>query len=47
MALPYWTAGCMDTIDGVLFESSTTTPFHFLDQAEYSLAGESRIRSHS
>ena len=41
MALPYWTAGCMDTIDGVLFESSTTTPFHFLDQAEYSLAGES------
>ena len=31
----------MDTIDGVLFESSTTTPFHFLDQAEYSLPGES------
>ena len=28
-------------IDGVLFESSTTTPFHFLDQAEYSLPGES------
>ncbi len=41
MALPYWTNGCMDTIDGVLFESSTTTPFHFLDQAEYSLPGES------
>ncbi|MGA3353989.1 MAG: hypothetical protein ABSD85_12500 [Acidimicrobiales bacterium] len=40
MALPYWTNGCMDTIDGVLFESSTTTPFHFLDQAEYSLPGE-------
>ena len=39
MALPYWTNGCMDTIDGVLFESSTTTPFHFLDQAEYSLPG--------
>ena len=39
MALPYWTDGCMDTIDGVLFESSTTTPFHFLDQAEYSLPG--------
>ncbi|MGO9581842.1 MAG: hypothetical protein ACLP36_03455 [Acidimicrobiales bacterium] len=41
MALPYWTDGCMDTIDGVLYESSTTTPFHFLDQAEYSLPGES------
>ena len=41
MALPYWTNGCIDTLDGVLFESSTTTPFHFLDQAEYSLAGES------
>ena len=41
MALPFWTNGCMDTIDGVLFESSTTTPFHFLDQAEYALPGES------
>jgi hypothetical protein len=41
MALPYWTDGCMDTVDGVLFESSTTTPFHFLDQAEYSLPSES------
>ena len=41
MALPYWTDGCMDTIDGVLFESSTTTPFHFLDQAMYALPGES------
>jgi len=41
MSLPYFTNGCMDTIDGVLFESSTTTPFHFLDQAEYSLPGES------
>jgi hypothetical protein len=40
MALPYWTHGCMDTVDGVLFESSTTTPFHFLDQAEYSLPSE-------
>lgn len=41
MALPYWTDGCIDTIDGVLFESSTTTPFHFLDQAEYALPSES------
>ena len=41
MALPYWTHGCMDTVDGVYFESSTTTPFHFLDQAQYSQPGES------
>jgi len=40
MSLPYWTKGCMDTIDGVLFESSTTTPFHFLDQSEYALPTE-------
>ena len=47
MALPYWTNGCMDTIDGVLFQSSTTTPFHFLDQAEYPSRANPRIRSRS
>ena len=40
MSIPYWTGGCMDTIDGIYFESSTTTLFHFLDQAQYSLPGE-------
>ncbi|HEX4081578.1 MAG TPA: hypothetical protein VHX40_01335 [Acidimicrobiales bacterium] len=36
MLLPYWTNGCVDSMEGLLFESSTTTPFHFLNQAELS-----------
>ncbi len=36
MLLPYWTNGCIDSMEGLLFESSTTTPYHFVDQAELS-----------
>ncbi len=38
MLLPYWTNGCIDSMEGLLFESSTTTPYHFIDQAELSEA---------
>jgi hypothetical protein len=38
MLLPYWTNGCIDSMEGLLFESSATTPYHFLDQAELSEA---------
>ncbi len=40
MSIPMWTAGCMQTTDGIYFESSTTTPFHFLDVSEVSQNGE-------
>ncbi len=40
MSLPMWTHGCMQTTDGIYFESSTTTPFHFLDVSEVSQDGE-------
>ena len=36
MLLPSETNGCVDTQEGLLFESSTSTPFHFLDQSELS-----------
>ncbi|MEI8127621.1 MAG: hypothetical protein WCG86_07395 [Actinomycetota bacterium] len=36
MLLPYWTNNCIDSMEGLLFESSATTPYHFLDQAELS-----------
>lgn len=36
MLLPYWTGGCIDSMEGLLFESSATTPYHFIDQAELS-----------
>jgi hypothetical protein len=36
MDLPMWTNGCVDSMEGLLFESATTTPFHFINQAELS-----------
>nr|MBA2438545.1 hypothetical protein [Acidimicrobiia bacterium] len=36
MLLPYWTDGCIDSMEGLYFESSMTTPFHFLNQSELS-----------
>ncbi|MGP0032061.1 MAG: hypothetical protein ACLPVF_16345 [Acidimicrobiales bacterium] len=38
MLLPYWTGGCIDSMEGLLFESSATTPYHFINQAELSAA---------
>jgi len=37
MLLPYWTNGCVDSMEGLLFESASTTPFHFLNQNELSV----------
>jgi hypothetical protein len=36
MLLPYWTKDCVDSMEGLYFESSATTPYHFLNQAELS-----------
>ena len=41
MSIPLFTNGCMQTTNGIYFESSTTTPFHFLDVSEVSQNGES------
>jgi hypothetical protein len=38
MLLPYWTNNCVDSEEGLLFESSPTTPYHFLDQSELSVS---------
>ena len=38
MLLPYWTDGCIDSEEGLLFESSATTPYHFINQAELSVS---------
>ncbi len=37
MLLPYWTNGCIDSMEGLLFESSSSTPFHFINQNELSV----------
>lgn len=36
MLLPYWTNNCVGSMEGLLFESSATTPYHFLNQSELS-----------
>ena len=38
MLMPYWTNNCVDSMEGLFFESSATTPYHFLNQAELSAA---------
>ncbi len=38
MLLPYWTDGCIGSMEGLYFESSATTPFHFLNQSALSVA---------
>jgi hypothetical protein len=38
MLLPYWTEGCIGSMEGLYFEASATTPYHFLNQSELSAA---------
>ncbi len=44
MLLPHWTDGCIASMEGLYFESSETTPYHFLVQAEVSAAPSSAQR---
>jgi hypothetical protein len=44
MLLPYWTDGCIGSMEGLYFESSGTTPYHFLNQSELSAAPSSAMR---
>ena len=36
MLLPYWTDRCIASMEGLYFEASATTPYHFLMQSELS-----------
>ncbi len=38
MLLPNYTGGCVASMEGLLFESSTSTPYHFINQAELSVS---------
>ncbi len=38
MLLPYYTNNCVGSMEGLYFESSATTPYHFLNQAELSVS---------
>lgn len=44
MLLPYWTNGCVDSVEGLFMEGSQTTPFLFLTQHAVSQAGSGPVR---
>ena len=44
MLLPYFTDGCIGSMEGLYFEASATTPFHFLNQSELSARPSSAQR---
>ncbi len=44
MLLPFWTDGCIGSMEGLYFESSGTTPFHFLNASETSEAPSNPVR---
>ena len=44
MLLPYWTDQCIGSMEGLFFESSASTPFHFLNSAELAKAPSNPMR---
>ena len=44
MLLPYWTDGCVDSVEGLFMEGSQTSPFHFMVQHAVSRSGSSPVR---
>jgi len=44
MLMPYWTHGCIDAMEGMYYESASTTPYHFLAEAELSRTPSSPMR---
>jgi hypothetical protein len=44
MLLPYWTDGCIGSMEGLFFEASSTTPYHFIVQTELSAQPSSAQR---
>lgn len=43
MLIPYWTEGSQKSMEGVYFESSLTTPFHFINHSEMSFKSSNPI----
>ena len=44
MLLPFWTDGCIGSMEGLFFEASSTTPYHFLNQDELSFGASNPQR---
>jgi hypothetical protein len=44
MLLPFWTDGCIGSMEGLFFEASGTTPYHFLTAAAMSKNSSNPVR---
>jgi hypothetical protein len=44
MLLPFWTDGCIGSMEGLFFESSATTPYHFLSASAVSERSSNPVR---
>ncbi|MGI9644931.1 MAG: hypothetical protein ACR2O6_06440 [Ilumatobacteraceae bacterium] len=44
MLLPHWTDGCISSMEGLFFEASGTTPYHFLTAAAVSESSSNPVR---
>ena len=44
MLLPYWTDSCIGSMEGLFFEASATTPYHFLTSAAMSDKASNPVR---
>lgn len=44
MLLPHWTDGCIGSMEGLFFEASGTTPYHFLTTAAMSKSSSNPVR---
>src|SRR6478735_1308622 len=44
MLLPHWTDGCIDSMEGLYFEASGTTPYHFLTASAISTKSSDPVR---
>ena len=44
MLLPHWTDGCIASMEGLFFEASGTTPYHFVTTAAMSASSSNPVR---
>ena len=44
MLLPYWTDGCIGSMEGLFFEAAGTTPYHFVTAAAMSKQSSNPVR---
>jgi len=44
MLLPYWTSGCIGSMEGLFFEAAGTTPYHFISAAALSKQSSNPVR---